>query len=92
MSTSDQSDEDATLANHLEHLAAGLDDVVAMLTVQHSEGGDVNPAALPKTQALHQSLKDVVAELGRHEHLAIKADDVWAMLTRKHNEHDSGIS
>ena len=73
---------------HLEHLAADADDVVAMLTRHHDEGGDIHPEALPKAARLETSLRKVIDALRHHEHLAAGADDVWAMLTREHKGPD----
>ncbi|CCM65644.1 MULTISPECIES: hypothetical protein [Candidatus Neomicrothrix] len=74
-----------TLAHHLGHLAADADDVMAMLTAHHAEGGDLHQDALAKTERLQSSLHDVIHALTRHEHLAMGSDDVWAMLSRKHD-------
>ena len=78
------SDDQGTLAHHLEHLRADAEDVEAMLTVAHSEGGDVHPEALAKSARLQTSLADVIHALTHHEHLAADADDVWKMLTVEH--------
>ncbi|MEQ8719178.1 MAG: hypothetical protein RIE08_16330 [Acidimicrobiales bacterium] len=79
-------DQPGTLRHHLEHLAADADDVVAMLTRRHAEGGDIHPEPLAKAERLQTSLREVIDALTHHEHLAMGADDVWAMLTRKHSE------
>ncbi len=76
--------EEGTLAHHLAHLAADADDVVAMLSRPHAEGGDIHPEALPTAERLQTSLHDVLHALADHEHLAMSADDVWKVLTRKH--------
>ena len=81
-----------TLPLHLERLAADADDIVAMLTRHHEDGGDIHPEALAKAADLNASLKDVIHALTHHEHLAMDADDVWAALTIKHRDHDSGYS
>lgn len=81
--------EPGTLARHLEHLAADAGDLAAMINVSHSEGGDIHPEALRKSERLQTSLRDVIHELTHHEHLAMSADDVWAALTVKHHEHDA---
>ena len=86
------SNEQGTLAHHLEHLAADADDVLAMLEVQHSAGGDIHPEALGKAERLQTSLRDVVDALTHHEHLAMDSDDVWNALTAKHKAHNTGIS
>lgn len=49
-----------TLAHHLGHLAADADDVMAMLTAHHAEGGDLHQDALAKTERLQSSLHDVI--------------------------------
>jgi hypothetical protein len=79
-----------TLAEHLGHLAADADDLTAMLTRSHDEGGDIHPEALGRSERLATSLREVIKALGEHEHLAMGADDVWAMLTRKHKEPPAG--
>jgi len=79
-----------TLEHHLERLAVGADDIVAMLTRQHDDGGDIHPDALPKAERLATSLRDVIHALTHHEHLAMTADDVWQALTIKHQEQDDG--
>lgn len=84
--------EPKTLASHLEHLAADADDIVAMLTRQHNEEGDIHPEALAKSERLQTSLREVISALTHHERLAMKADDVWAALSVKHAEHDTGVS
>ena len=87
-----QQESDDTLAGHLGHLAAGLDDVVAMITTHHDDGGDIHPAALAKAASLQTSLSDIIYALTHHDHLAMKADDVWASLSIKHQDHTDGIS
>ena len=72
--------EPGTLPHHLEHLAADANDVVAMLTRQHADGGDIHPEALPKAERLATSLRQVIDALTTHEHLAAGAEDVWRML------------
>ena len=87
MSTGDEEgvkDNDVTLALHLEHIAADADDVLAMLTRKHDEGGDIHPEELGKAARLQTSLRKVIHALTHHEHLAMGADDVWAMLNRHH--------
>ncbi|NNF53938.1 MAG: hypothetical protein HKN03_05785 [Acidimicrobiales bacterium] len=81
-----------TLASHLEHLAADADDIVAMLTVDHDQEGDIHPEALAKSERLQTSLREVIRALTHHDRLAMKADDVWAVLSVKHEDHDSGVS
>ena len=81
-----------TLASHLEHLAADADDIVAMLTLPHSEKGDIHPEALAKSARLQTSLREVIFALTHHDRLAMKADDVWSALSLKHDEHDTGVS
>ncbi len=76
----------STLASHLGHLEADLDDIVAMLTLHHDEGGDIHPEARAKAQHLRASLGDVVTALTEHhERLAMSTDDIWAALTVKHS-------
>jgi hypothetical protein len=84
MTSGSEEPERETLVHHLEHLAADADDVVALLTRNHEEGGDIHPEALPKAEHLQTSLRDVIRALTHHEHLAMKADDVWGMFTREH--------
>lgn len=72
--------EPGTLPHHLEHIAADADDVVAMLTRHHAEGGDIHPEALPKAERLATGLRQVIDALTTHEHLAAGADDVWRLL------------
>ena len=81
--------EDGTLAHHLEHLAASVDDVVAMLN-RHHEEGEIHPEALPKAEHVSASLKEVIHALTHHEHLAMTSDDVWKALTIKHKEPEIG--
>lgn len=83
---SDQPDPE-TLAHHLGHLAADADDVTAMLTSQHADGGDIHPEAMHKSERLQASLHDVINALTHHDHLAMDADDVWATLSRKHHDN-----
>ena len=85
-------EEPKALARHLKHLAADADDVLAMLQVQHSEGGDIHPEALGKAERLQTSLRDVIEALTHHEPLAMDSKDIWNALTVKHNEHDTGVS
>ena len=65
---------------HLAHLAADADDVVAMLTRHHEDGGDIHPEALPKAERLATSLRQLITALGTHEPLAASTDDVLHML------------
>ena len=74
----------ASMAHHFEHLAADADDVVALLSRQHEQGGDIHLEALPKAARLRTSLHDVLEALRHNEHLAMGADDVWKALSRKH--------
>lgn len=78
----------APMQLHLEHLAADADDVVAMLTARHEEGGDLHPEALPRAQRLQTSLRDLVHALSQHEHLAFSFDDVWQALSRRHEDRE----
>lgn len=84
MTSGSEEAEHGTLAHHLEHIAADADDVVAMLTRNHDEGGDIHPEALPKAARLQTSLREVIRALIHHDHLAMKSDDVWAVFTREH--------
>ena len=84
-------DDDATLAHHLTRLAADADDVVAMLSAHHADGGDIGPEALGTASRLQTSLHDVVHALTHHDHLAMSSDDVWAALTTKHRGHDGEL-
>lgn len=87
MSDEQPQDQDLeTLAHHLGHLAADADDVMALLTTQHAEGGDIHPEAMHKAERLQTSLHEVIHALTRHEHLAMSADDVWTALSRKHDD------
>ena len=72
---------------HLEHLAADADDILAMLSRHHDEGGDLHPEALPKAEHLATSLRQLIEALHTHEHLAAGMDDVLRMLGS-----DSGAS
>lgn len=82
------------LTEHLEGLAVHADDLVSMLTVQHREGGDIHPEALPKAEHLKTSLRDVVRALVHREplphpeRLAASGKDVEALLTREHQPHE----
>ena len=82
--------EPGSLALHLGHLAADAEDLEAMLTRHHDEGGDIHPEALGKSQRLATSLRDVIRALTEHEHLAMGADDIWTALTVEHESHDPG--
>jgi len=84
--------EPGTLPHHLEHLAADANDVVAMLTRQHADGGDIHPEALPKAERLATSLRQVIDALTTHEHLAAGAEDVWRMLGIDVPTSDNGDS
>lgn len=84
--------ESGTLPHHLEHLAADANDVVAMLTRQHADGGDIHPEALPKAERLATSLRQVIDALTTHEHLAAGAEDVWRMLGIDVPTSDNGDS
>jgi hypothetical protein len=85
-----ESPQAETLAEHLGHLAADADDVKALLTRQHDDGGDIHPEALGKADRLATGLRDVIAALGEHDHLAMTADDVWAALSRRHRSKGDG--
>jgi len=66
---------------------ADAEDIEALLTRAHTEGGDVHPEALGKSERLATSLRDVIHALTEHEHLAMGADDVWKTLTVKHSRN-----
>lgn len=83
------SEEDGTLAHHLTHLAASADDLVEMINRPH-KGGEIHPEALPASEHLAASLKDVIHALTHHEHLAMDSDDVWKTLSRKHQGRTDG--
>ena len=86
-----ESAEPGTLSHHLEHLAADADDVRAMLSRPHSEGGDVHPEALVKADKVATSLREVIDALLHHEHLAMSSDDVWHSMTIKHRESSGDV-
>ena len=72
---------------------ADAEDIEALLTRAHTEGGDVHPEALGKSERHATSLRDVIHALTEHEHLAMGADDVWKGLTIKHSgKNDGSIS
>ena len=81
--------EAGTLANHLEHLAVEVDDVIALLNRQHEEG-EIHPEALPRVEHVSTSLRDVIHALTHHDHLAMTGDDVWTALTLKHKKQTDG--
>jgi len=70
----------SSLPHHLEHLAMDADDIVAMLTRLHRDGGDVHPEALPKAERLSTSLRQMAEAFRTHAPLAANADDVLRML------------
>ena len=82
-------DTDATpMAHHFQHLAADADEVVALLSRQHEQGGDIHLEALPKAARLRTSLHEVLDALRHNEHLAMGADDVWKALSRNHADRE----
>lgn len=85
----DQTPDDATLAHHLDHLAATADDVVGLLGRPHADG-EIHPEALGKAERLSTSLRDVIHALTHHDHLAMSGDDIWKFLTVKHQDHEEG--
>lgn len=75
-----QPTESSPLPLHLDHLAMDADDIVAMLTRHHDEGGDIHPEALPKAERLSTSIREIAHAFRVHDHLLAGADDVCRML------------
>jgi hypothetical protein len=84
----EEQDEPKEVTHHIEQLAADADDLMALLTRQHEEGGDLHPEALGKAARLQTSLHAVLNALTKHEHIAMGAEDVWRTFSREHRSRE----